>query len=157
MRSSSNKDLFGTRKIGLCYASWVFPNPDCTFCKTAHNHQPNYINHTTLPGNRKIKICTICDNIMVREKCGARKMVEYDDRKQCATVYHLGTHKCNIHINHDKRREDMSTCVKTSNTSSLVTANQLGRDRVGKLVAEGRVGEAKQEGKIWIDKKWPKS
>ena len=156
MRSSSNKDLFGTRKIGLCHGSWVCPNPDCTFRKTSHNHQPNYINHPTLPGNRKIKICTICDNIMVREKCGARKMVEYDDGKQCATVYHLGTHKCHIHINHDKKRQDMSTHVKTSNTSSQVTANQLGRDRVGKLVAEGRFEEAKQEAKIWINKKMTK-
>ena len=77
------------------------------------------------------KICTICDNIMVREKCSARKMVEYNDGKQCATVYHLGTHKCHIHINHNKKREDMLTCVKTSNTTSLLTANQLGRDRVG--------------------------
>ena len=92
---------------------------------------------------------------MVREKCGARKMVEYDDGKQCATLYHLGTHKCHTHINHDKKRQDMSTHVKTSNTSSRVTANQLGRDRVGKLVAEGRFEEAKQEAKIWIDKKWP--
>ena len=50
----------------------------------------------------------------------------------------------------------MSTCVKTSNTSSLVTANQLGRDRVGKLVAEGRFEEAKQEAKISIDKKMAK-
>ena len=47
MRSSSKKDLFGTRKIGLCYGSWVCPNPDCTFCKTSHNHQPNYINQGT--------------------------------------------------------------------------------------------------------------
>ena len=93
---------------------------------------------------------------MVREKSGAGKMVEYDDGKQCATVYYLGTHKCHIHINHDKKREDMSTHEKTSNTSSLVTANQLGKDRVGKLVAEGRFEEAKQQAKIWIDKKMAK-
>ena len=155
MRSSSNKDLFGTRNIGLCHGSLVCPNPDCTLCKTSHNHQPNDINHTTLPGNRKIKICTICDNIMVREKCGARKMVEYDDGKQCATLYLLGTHKCHIHKNHDKKKQDMSTHVKTSNTSSLITENQLGRYKVGKLVAEGRFEKAKQEAKIWT-KKWPK-
>ena len=83
-------------------------------------------------------------------------MVEYHDRKQCATVYHLGTHKCHIHISHNKKREDMSTHVKTSNTTSLLTANQLGRDRVGKLVAEGRFEEAKQEAMIWLDKKMVK-
>ena len=93
---------------------------------------------------------------MVKEKCSARKMVEHDDGKQCATVYHLGTHKCHIHINHNKKREDMSTYVKTSNTTSLLTANQLGRDRVGKLVAEGRFEEAKQEAMIWLDKKMAK-
>ena len=140
----------------MCHGSWVCPNDDCTFCKTSHNCQPNYINYTTLPGNRKTKICTICDNIMVKERCSARKMVEHDDGKQCATVYHLGTHKCHIHINHNKKREDMSTYVKTSNTTSLLTANQLGRDRVGKLVAEGRFEEAKQEAMIWLDKKMAK-
>ena len=50
----------------------------------------------------------------------------------------------------------MLTHVKTSNTTSLLTGNQLGRDRVGKLVAEGRFEEAKQEAMIWLDKKWPK-
>ena len=54
------------------------------------------------------------------------------------------------------RRQDISTCVKTSNTSSLITVNKLGRDRVGKLVAEGRFEEAKQEAKIWVDKKMAK-
>ena len=73
-----------------------------------------------------------------------------------ATVYHLGTHKCHIHINRNKKREDMSTHVKTFNTSSLVIGNQFGRDRVGKLVTEGRFEEAKQEAKIWIDKKMAK-
>ena len=90
---------------------------------------------------------------MVREKCSARKMVEYNDGKQCATVYHLGTHKCHIHINHNKKREDMLTHVKTSITTSLLTANQLGRDRVGKLVAEGRFEKAKWEAMMWLDKK----
>ena len=156
MRSSSSKNLFGTRKIGLCQGSWVCPNHDCTFRKTSYNHQPNYINYTTLPGNRKIKICNICDNIMIREKCGARKMVEYDDGKQCATVYHLGTHKCHIRINNDRKREDMSVCVKKSNTTSLVTANQLGRDIVGKLAAAGKFEEAKQEARVWMDKKMAK-
>ena len=50
----------------------------------------------------------------------------------------------------------MSTHVKTSNTTSLLTTNQLGRDRVGKLVAEGRFEEAKQEAMIWLDKKMVK-
>ena len=54
------------------------------------------------------------------------------------------------------RRQDISTCMKTSNTSSLITVNKLGRDRVGKLVAEGRFEEAKQEAKIWVDKKMAK-
>ena len=155
-RSSSSKELFGTRKIGFCQGSWVYPNDDCTFHKTFYNHQANYINYTTLAGNRKIKICTIYDNIMVREKCRARKMVEYDDEKQCATVYHLGTHKCHIHINRGKKRKDMSTHVKTSNTTSIVTANQLGREIVRRLVAEGRFEEVKQEAKIWMDKKMAK-
>ena len=50
----------------------------------------------------------------------------------------------------------MSTCVKTSNTTSLVTANQLGRNIVGKQVAEGRFEVAKEEAKIWMDKKMAK-
>ena len=93
---------------------------------------------------------------MIREKCGARKMVEYDDGKQCATVYHLGTHKYHIRINNDRKREDMSVRVKKSNTTSLVTANQLGRDIVGKLVAAGKFEEAKQEARVWMDKKMAK-
>ena len=50
----------------------------------------------------------------------------------------------------------MSVRVKKSNTTSLVTANQLGRDIVGKLVAAGKFEEAKQEARVWMDKKMAK-
>ena len=73
MQTSSRSTLFGTRKIGKCHGSWVCLNDDCNFRKTSENHQPNYVNWTTIGNNRNMKICGICDNFMVREKCGARK------------------------------------------------------------------------------------
>ena len=89
MQTSSRSTLFGTQKIGKCHGSWVCPNDDCNFRKTSENHQPNYVNWTTIGNNRHMKICEICNNFMVREKCGARKMVEYNDATRVATVYYL--------------------------------------------------------------------
>ena len=52
-----------------------------------------------------MKIYEICDNFMVREKCGARKMVEYNDATRIATVYHLGIHICHTKLTTKEKEE----------------------------------------------------
>ena len=54
-----------------------------------------------------MKICEICNNFMVREKCGARKMVEYNDATRVATVYQLGIHIYHTRIDNKRKRRDL--------------------------------------------------
>ena len=66
---------------------------------------------------------------MVREKCGARKMVEYNDKTRVATVYHLGIHICHTRIDNKKRR-DLKEKVNENKTTHSQTASQVGRECV---------------------------
>ena len=134
MHTLSRSTLFRTQKIGKCHGSWVCPNDDCNFRKTSENYQPNYVNWTTIGNNRHMKICKICDNFMVREKCGARKMVEYNDTTRVATVYHLGIHICHTRIDNKRKRRDLKEKVNEYKTTHTQTANQVGKERAaGKI------------------------
>ena len=95
--------MFGTQKIGKCHGSLVCPNDDSNFRKTSENHQLNYVNWTTIGNNRNMMISEICNNFMVMEKCGATKMVEYNDETRVATVYHLGIHICHTRIDNKRK------------------------------------------------------
>ena len=43
-----------------------------------------------MDNNQKAKICAISEHYPKREECGARKLVEYDDKSEKAIVYHIG-------------------------------------------------------------------
>ena len=130
MQTSTRSTLFGTQKIGKCHGSWVCPNDDCNFRKTSENHQLNYVNWTNIGNNRNMTVCEICDNFMVREKCGARKMVEYNDKTRVATVYHLGIHICHTRIDNKRKRRDLKEKVNENKTTHSQTASQVGRECV---------------------------
>ena len=103
-----------------------------------------------------MKICEICDNFMVREKCGARKMVEYNDKTRVATVYHLGIHICHTRIDNKRKRGDLKEKVNENKTTHSQTANQVRKEHVGYLLSQGRFEEAKEEARIWLDHKMAK-
>ena len=70
-----------------------------------------------------MEISEICDNFMVREKCGARKMVEYNDATRVTTVYHLGIHICHARIDNIRKRRDLKEKVNENKTTHSQTAN----------------------------------
>ena len=94
MVTNSKSGYHGYRKIGKCQGSWVCENPQCSFKCTSFNNQPNRINWKSVWGKKHLKVCEICDNIAVREGCGAWKLVDFNPKPNEALVYHLGTHVC---------------------------------------------------------------
>ena len=94
MHASSKSGYHGYQKIGKCEGSWVYKNPNCAFKSTSYQHQPNHINWKSICGNRKVKLCDICDHIPEHIGCGARKLIDFDPKTEETTVYHLGSHTC---------------------------------------------------------------
>ena len=93
MTTTSREGFSGEVHIGQCYGSFVCRNERCPFVLTLNNHVPNRVSWRTPRGCRNVKICCICDETAMREGCGARKMIEYNDTTSTAIVYHLGNHK----------------------------------------------------------------
>ena len=94
MHTSSKSGYHGYCKLGKCEGSWVCKNPHCAFKSASYQHQPNLINWKGICGNRKIKLCNICDHIPECEGSDARKLIDFDPKTEEATVYYLGNHTC---------------------------------------------------------------
>ena len=72
--SNSRKSNFpGKSKTGYCHGSPVCPNPKCPFLDTSEGQQPNRIHWKTFRGDNKRKVCQICDDYTIKERCEARK------------------------------------------------------------------------------------
>ena len=100
MVTSSCEGFLGEIRIGKCLGSYVCRNQRCPFVQTSKNHVPNRVSWRSPRGRRNVKICAICDETGQREGCGARKLVEFDDVANIATVYHIGHHNATYRLIH---------------------------------------------------------
>ena len=91
MRTTSNINLGGIQKIGICQGSWTCPNETCSYLN--NNNKPNQYHWEFKSGAR---VCYQCGQFATREICGAKKYIELPPGDTHATVYHLGVHKCQL-------------------------------------------------------------
>ena len=94
MKSSSQVGFSGIRQIGTCLRSYVCPNESCDFQTTSQNNQPSKVNWINCHEQKGHQICKICEHYVVRQGCGAWKLVEFNRFWQNVLVYHLGEHTC---------------------------------------------------------------
>lgn len=149
MKTSSKAGYSGVRKVGYCKGSWVCKNLNCAFASTSQGNQPNRINWKSIPGQRHLKICQICDHVGAREGCGARKLVDYNTFLSKATVYHLGQHKCWQKPDYAGKRDAIRQKVAGLQMSG--SAKQMAIDELVTLIGEGKMDEAIMEAGKWTD------
>ncbi len=78
-------------------------NDDCDFYRLSPNGQWN-TNSWVRKSGRAVRVCFMCGQYAMMVKCTARKLVEYDDEKETAWVYHIGKH---IHVHDETRNEEV--------------------------------------------------
>ena len=149
MRTSSKSGYHGYRKIGKCEGSWVCKNPNCAFKSTSHNHQPNHINWKGVRGNRKLKLCDICDHIPEREGCSARKLIDFNPKTEEATVYHLGTHTC--WKRPDTEATKLVRQLKARESTRIGPAKEMAIEEIAARIEAGDMDGAYEEADYWSD------
>ena len=149
MHTTSKEGFTGIRRIGTCLGSFVCRNDDCPFICTSSERVPNKVNWRVPRGKRHLRICTICDHIAVREGCGAKKLVEYDNLRMVATVYHLGEHTCWAKLDNSHR----NTLLKKKIGQRQLTgpAKQVGISEISRLIDLGDMDAAAEEAENWVD------
>ena len=85
-------------------------------------------------------ICKICGYYVTREYCGALKAVEYDEGSGYITIYHTGSHICNIKP--QKVNQLKYACKELLNHDLHRTPRELKYDLIGYYLNEGDVDKA---------------
>lgn len=88
-KSSSRKNLNGTRRVAECGGTYECVNVACPYFKT-YWHK-NTVQFQKLPPE---VVCSCCGYSAKPIKCLARKIWEFPDGASHVLVYHYGTHKC---------------------------------------------------------------
>ena len=147
MHTSSKSGYYGYRKIGRCEGSWVCKNPNCAFKSTSYQHQPNHINWKGIHGNRKIKICDICEHIPEHKGCGARKLIDFDPNTEEATVYHLGNHTC--WKQPDTESTQQIRRLKARESTKMGSAKTMAIEEIAAHIEVGDMEGADEEADYW--------
>ena len=149
MHTSSKSGYHGYQKIGKCEDSWVCKNPNCAFKSTSYQHQPNHINWKGIHGNRKIKLCDICEHIPECEGCGARKLIDFDPKTKEATIYHLGNHTCWKWP--DTEGTQQIRRLKARESTKMGCAKSMAIKEIAARIEVGDMEGADEEADYWSD------
>lgn len=88
-KSSSRKNLNGTRQVAKCGGTYKCINLACPYLKT-YGHK-NTVQFKKLPPE---VVCSCCGYSAKPIECLARKIWEFQDGASHVLVYHYGTHTC---------------------------------------------------------------
>ena len=84
--------------------------------------------------------CKICGYCVTREHCGALKAVEYNEGCGCITIYHTGTHICNVKP--EKVNQLKFVCKELLNRNLHKTPRKLKYDLIAYYLNESDVDKA---------------
>ena len=130
---SSRKDLQDERKFATCLGSYICNNPECL--KYTIKKIKNLMDFKRWP--KGSYTCKICGYYVTREHCGALKALEYDEGSVCITIYHKGTHKCNVKP--EKVNQLKFVCKELLNQDLCKKPRELKYDLIGYHLNEGDV------------------
>ena len=151
MHTTSKEGFTGIRRIGTCLGSFVCKNDQCPFILTSPERVPNKVNWRVPRGKRHLRICIICDHIAVRQGCGAKKLIEYDNLRMVATVYHLGEHTCWTKLDNSRRNSLLKKKIGQRQLSG--PAKQVGINEISRLIDLGDMDAAAEEAENWVDRR----
>ena len=136
---SSRKDLQSERKFATCLGSYICNNPKCPKYTTEKVKNLMDFKH----GPKGSYMCKICGYYVTREHLSALKAVEYDEGCGCITIYHTGTHICNIKP--EKVNQLKFACKELLNHNLHKTPRELKYDLIGYYLNEGVVDKAYED------------
>ena len=148
MNSTKRLDFKGLRRVGWCEGSWVCLNEDCNFIRSSPVGEPNRSSFH-IYGKRGNRQCVTCGHYAARDKCGARKMSQYNRETGVATVYHLGKHKCCLKAKSASKRKEMSEVI--DQTQGRIPPREMQRQMVQKYVVQLKWDDAEQAAETWSD------
>ena len=93
MATSKLSGFEGWRKVGWCRGSWVCKNDQCKFYRISPSHQHN-TNSWVKKSGCSVQVCFTCGQYAAPVECYAQKLVEFNEDRSIAWVYHLGEHTC---------------------------------------------------------------
>ena len=94
LNSSRRKGFKGIRRTGHCKGNHICLNDECSYY--LKKHQRNQHQFRSTGGS---KFCFTCDCLASKIKCGAIKLIEFDQQKKMLHVYHQGKHECHVKSN----------------------------------------------------------
>ena len=148
MLTSSREGFVGERRIGTCQGSFVC-NEQCPFVHTSRDSVPNKVSWRFMQVKRNIRICNICDQVAQHEGYGACKLIEYDNKTQPATVYHLGNHTCSLQLDQIKHNQVMMKRLQEKNPTG--SAKEVGLCEIGLLIELGEMDLAATKAENWVE------
>lgn len=131
MNSSSRLRLIGVRKIGLCQGNWFCANPECPFLLDSDLHLPN---KSYWKIGHQLKSCKSCGCLAKREKCGAKKVVEYHSETNVAVVWHYGVHSCTPKPDVPSLKRKIVQRLKDIPSATGISPHQFGLDQVEEAI-----------------------
>ena len=94
LNSSWRKGFRGIRRIDHCKGNHICLNNECSYYLEKHQR-----NQHQFRSNGGSKFCFSCDCLASKIKCGAIKLIEFDQQKKMLQVYHQGKHQCHVKPN----------------------------------------------------------
>ena len=80
--------------IGHCKVNHIYLNNECSYYLEKHQR-----NQHQFRSNGGFKFYFSCDCLASKIKCGAIKLIEFDQQKKILQVYHQGKHQCHVKPN----------------------------------------------------------
>ena len=134
MSSSSRKGFNGIRKVGWCQGTMICTNKDCNFFNSCTVRNESYF------ANRdKDNVCFTCGLPGKLKLCWACKLTEYSKEAEVLTIYHTGSHTCQMKLERSRFDTYMAGVI-TANPD--MTPTRAARTHISNDVREGNIDEA---------------
>jgi hypothetical protein len=148
MTTSNLATFDGLRRVGWCDGSWVCGNDDCEFLKSNPEKKPNTFSWVKSSA-RTGRTCISCRQFAEREKCRARKLVEFDHTTGVAMVYHLGVHQCTMKPDKTSRRDQIEE--EMSKRTRRIGPKDMQREMTRRHLDDWDIESADKAANTWSD------
>ena len=112
LNSSRRKGFRGIRRIGHCKGNYTCLNDECSYYLEKHQR-----NQHQFKSNGGSKFCFSCDCLASKIKCGAIKLIEFDQQKKMLQVYHQGKRQCHVKPSIYQNDDDINQALQETGCS----------------------------------------
>ena len=144
MKTTSNRNIFGTCKVGWCQGTFECRNEDCGFLQETGLPNRHAFTNKRREDRDALKICKTCHHIAGKKFCGARKYTMFKKDLGILKIYHLGTHKCHLKPNAKQVKEERKQALEKMHKREAPR-------EVQRMMIEKALKEEDEEGRMNVD------